>query len=254
MRRPFASRLFLVSASLAVLTPPPSTEATPPELDAHEVLAEVNSHLHFPDSIATLEMVVFKGDRPQKTYVMRTLKKDSERIRIEFLQPNREKGRELLRVGDKMWMYLPDLGKSIVISARQSFLGSTFSNGDLLRTDLVADYEPAFLAEPPAGSEGRYVLELLAKSRQVTYDRIVLSAERDSLLPTREELYTRSGKLLKVLQFSEPGTLGGIRLATEMRIESTLRKDEATVIRILDFEAGRDLPPALFDKSTLGRP
>lgn len=240
-------------ALAAFLTLAVALHSAPARADAESILAQVNSHLNFPDSTLTMQMVVVKGDKEQKSYLMKVRKKDSERLLIDFLQPDREKGRKLLRVGDKMWMYLPDLGKSIVISARQSFLGSSLSNGDLLRSDLVADYTPSLLREETLGGEAAQVLELRAKSPQVAYDRIVLWVAKSSSLPLREEFYTRSGKLIKVLHFSTPVTLGGVLVQSEMRIESELNKTESTLLTLRELALDQKLAPALFLKDGLDR-
>lgn len=246
-------RLLSSLALGALFAVSPLMAATPVATDPAQILSRVNSHLNFPDSAITMEMVVFKNDKAQKTYLMKVLKKDSERLLIDFLQPDREKGRKVLRVGDKMWMFLPDLAKSIVISARQSFLGSSFSNGDLLRSDLEADYTPVLLRSEPLGDAKAHVLELTAKSPQVAYDRILLWVDQSSDLPLQQEFYTRSGKLIKTLHFSTPVTLGGLRLQSVMRIESSLNKSESTVLTIRDLAVAQNLSPTLFLKDSLDR-
>lgn len=131
-----------------------------PEPSAEQMLASATRFVSFSDVETTLDMEVSNAGDVQKSYRMQVKAKDRDRMRIEFQQPARKKGRVLLRVKDKMWMFLPDLGKSIVISARQSFLGSGFSNGDLLRTDLLADYAPRLLGIDTSAGVPAYQLEL----------------------------------------------------------------------------------------------
>jgi outer membrane lipoprotein-sorting protein len=182
---------------------------------------------------------------------MRIKAKDRDRMRIEFEEPAREKGRIILRVKDKMWMFLPDLGKAMVISSRQAFMGSAASNGDLLRTDLVSDYVPTLAAGTDPGQP--YRLELKARAPDVTYDRIVMWVAREGLRPLRAEYYTRSGKRLKTLEYGDPAVLNGIAVNRRMTIHSDLQRDQVTVLSIVSLAPARDLPESMFVKENLDR-
>lgn len=233
-------------------------DEAPDSLDADALLVEVDGYLSFLDSSMRMTMAVHQGGEVQKAYEMAVRRRDAEQVHIEFLAPAREKDRELLRLDNKMWMYLPDLGKSITISARQSFLGSTLSNGDLLQTDLVADYEPTVLRrEPVEVGDGEsveaIVLELTAARRGVTYDRILLWARADDRLPLRQEFFTRSGKRIKTMVLGTPKELGGHVLQTEMVVTSELRPNESTVLVIEELATEQNLSPVRFNKESLGR-
>jgi outer membrane lipoprotein-sorting protein len=220
---------------------------------ADDVLKSVNAFVNFQSSITKMKMQVVRKGKIETEYLMSVKKLDSERMRIEFSLPVREKGRKILRVGGKMWMYLPDLGKPIVISARQSFLGSSFSNGDLLRTDLVLDYSASFLREELQSGVAVQVLELKAKSVDVAYDKILLWIDKASKRPLREEFYTLSGKRIKVMTLSNPVNFGKTTANTTMKVDSDLNKDEYTVLTIIELAVNQKLPAALFQKDSFDR-
>jgi outer membrane lipoprotein-sorting protein len=220
---------------------------------ADEMLKPINAYVNFPDSVTVMHMKVIRDDKVEAEYEMKVHKLDSQRMRIEFLQPVREKGRKILRVGDKMWMFLPDLGKPIVISARQSFLGSSFSNGDLLRTDLVADYTAAPVREETLDGAAAQVLELRARSADVAYDRILLWIDKASKRPLRQEFFTLSGKRIKVMSYSKPVKFNGTEVNTMMKVESDLNPREHTVMTISGLAMAQKLAPALFQKDSFDR-
>jgi len=218
-----------------------------------DILKTVNAYVNFEDSVSNLQMKVLRQGRVEIEYDMKVHKLDSQRMRIEFLQPVREKGRRILRVGDKMWMFLPDLGKPIVISARQSFLGSSFSNGDLLRTDLVADYTSKVVREEAVDGVAAQVLELRARKAEVAYDRIVLWVDKASKRPLREEFFTLSGKRIKVMTFAKPAKYDGVEVNTEMRVDSDLNPQEQTVLTVSKLALKQKLSNAMFQKDSFER-
>jgi outer membrane lipoprotein-sorting protein len=220
---------------------------------ADRLLALANAHVHFPDSTTTLTMQVTRDGRIDASYGMLVNKLDSDRMRIDFTEPAREKGRKILRVGDKMWMFLPDLGKPIVLSARQSFLGSTFSNADLLRTDLVVDYSATLDGEHELDGVATIVLELRARNADVAYERIRLWIDKASSRPLREDFFTVSGKRIKSLVFSKPAHMGGVDLSTVVKVDSDLNPRESTTLTISALAVHQKLSRALFQKDSFAR-
>ena len=69
----------------------------------------------------------------------------------------------MLRNGDNMWLYMPNLKRAVRVASRDSFMGGDFNNADVLRVNYTADYT-ATLAEE---SKDAYVLELKAKGKFV---------------------------------------------------------------------------------------
>jgi outer membrane lipoprotein-sorting protein len=223
------------------------------EPDADALLRAANASIHFDDSTTQMQMRVLRDGQLEAEYEMNVHKLDTQRTRIEFTQPAREKGRRLLRVGDKMWMFLPDLGKPIVMSARQGLLGSSLANGDLLRVDLVADYAPTSVREEAIGDVAAQVLELKARSPESAYDRILLWVEKASQRPLRQEFYTVSGKRLRTINYGKPATFGGIAVNSEIDVESTLMPRDRTVLTITGLAVRQKLPAGMFQKDSIDR-
>lgn len=228
----------------------------PAEPNAADLLSRATTWLNFPESETRMTMEVQTGTAPVRRYGMRVYKKDSSRLRIEFLEPARERDRKILRVGDKMWMYLPDLGRPIVLSARQSFLGSGFSNADLMRTDLVEDYSAVVVGREiltgRVAGRAAVRLELTGKGRQAAYPRVLLWVAEDDGAPLRQEFFTRSGKRIKTLEYSEPKqSATGVHYLGRLEVTPDVGRKERTVLLVEELATGRDLPLALFQGESL---
>src|SRR5437870_91468 len=90
---------------------------------------------------AETAMTAHREDGSERTYVMKMMKGESDKFRIWFLEPAAVKGQEMLRNGDNLWLYLPNLKRATRIANRDSFQGGDFNNADVLRVNYQADYD-----------------------------------------------------------------------------------------------------------------
>lgn len=118
----------------------------------------------------------------------------------ETLEPARFKGSKLLQVGRNMWLTRPGLSKPIPISPRQRMSGQA-SNGDIAATNYAADYDAQLAGEEAVDGETCHVLELAAKHKRATYDRVRYWVSIRRGVGVKAEFYSLSGKLLKSARF-----------------------------------------------------
>jgi len=196
-------------------------------LDGEQILREVDRNLE-PESYESYRKLIdIQPDGTQKSYVLWTIKKGRDKILALFLEPASDKGRVTLRIGDNMWLYVPDVGKPIRITSLQSVTGSIFNNADILRIDYTAEYSVAGAQEQGE----RYVLALKAKTEDVAYDKLTMTVDRKTLLPVTIECFAASGLLLKTLHFSSVKDFGGgIKRPAQLETDSPLYKGYKSVM------------------------
>jgi hypothetical protein len=116
-------------------------------LDGAQLLQKIDRNLE-PESYESYRQLVdMQPDGTRKEYVLWTIKKGSDKVIALFLAPPSDKGRATLRLGDNMWLYMPDVGRPIRITSLQSVTGSVFNNADILRIDYSAEYDVESTAE-----------------------------------------------------------------------------------------------------------
>jgi len=135
-------------------------------------------------------------DGKKKEYIVYTVKKGTDKVALLFLSPESEKGRSTLRLGENMWLYIPNVGKPIRITSLQSVTGGVFNNADIMQVDYNADYTVAKVERSADG----YLLDLKAKDQTVAYDSLKMWTTADDVI-TKIECYAASGLLIKTLEF-----------------------------------------------------
>lgn len=155
---------------------------------------------------AVVRMTAHRDDGTERTYKMNVLKKMDDRFRLTFQEPAAVLGQELLRQGDNLWVYMPNLKRAVRLANRDSFQGGDFNNADVLRVKYEADYDGTVSADGDA-----WVLELKAKTTNASYDKVKLWLKKADQMPVKGEFYTASGKLLRKAEFSDIKDFSGMR-------------------------------------------
>jgi outer membrane lipoprotein-sorting protein len=141
----------------------------------------------------------------KKEFIFYSVKKDRDKVAMLYLSPASDKGRSTLRLGDNMWLYIPNVGKPIRITSMQSIVGGVFNNADIMRLDYSAEYDAVNLDE----SDGDYILDLKAKTKTVSYDSLKMWVIKKNNIVEKVECYAASGKLIKTLDFKNVKDFGG---------------------------------------------
>jgi hypothetical protein len=174
--------------------------------------------------------------------------KGASRVFVKFIAPPRNVGRSLLGLDRDLWIYLPDAGKPVRIPLSQRLVGQV-ANGDIARVDYAGDYLPTLAGDETVDGVPCHVLDLKAKTKDVTYAAIKYWISRDGRRPLKAEFYAGTGTLLKTGRFDNYREIaGGHPLATRLTLTDAIRKDRTSVIDYGQITV-RDLPDKYFDKN-----
>jgi outer membrane lipoprotein-sorting protein len=218
-------------------------------LDGKALLAQVDRNLEPEAYEMTRKLINEEPDGKRKEYILYSVKKGRDKVAALFLAPASDKGRSTLRQGDNMWLYIPNVGKPVRITSLQSVTGGVFNNADILRVDYTEEYDVTDATEQGEN----YQLDLKAKTGAVAYDRLKLTVDRKSVLPTRIEAYAASGLLVKTLHFKDVKDFGaGIRRPATVETDSPLYKGYKSVMLYAAVKK-REVPDEVFTLNFMSR-
>src|SRR3972149_1695025 len=85
-------------------------------IDGTQLLKQIDRNLA-PESYEMYRKLInVEPDGSKKEFVLHTVKKGQDKMLAAFLSPAGEKGPSTRRVGDNMWLYIPEVGKPIRIT------------------------------------------------------------------------------------------------------------------------------------------
>ncbi len=230
---------------LFFLLHPPAVTAQ----DANALLKTVDDNL-MPASYEAIRRIINEEpDGSKKEFTFFTIKKGKDKIAMMYLTPASEKGRATLRLGENMWLYIPNVNKPIRITSLQSVIGGVFNNADLMQLDYHVEYDAAFAGE----TEQEHVLDLKAKNKTVAYDKLKMWVTKDKKILRKVEAYSASGMLIKTLEFKEDKNFGsGLVRPSIIETTSPLYKDYRSLM-IYQTIKPRQLPDEVFTLNYMGR-
>jgi hypothetical protein len=169
--------------------------------------------------------------------------------------PPRMKRGKLLQVERNMWYGRPDLRKPISISPRQRMSGPAV-NGDIAATNYYGEYTPTLVREEKVGDEDTWVLDLVAKNKWVTYDRILYWVSKKRMVAVKAEFYTVSGKLIKTAVFEHDNSIvydnRKTPFVSRIEIRDAINRNNHAVLEYTNVRV-RKLTAADFHISVLGQ-
>jgi len=180
--------------------------------------------------------------------------KDKSLIRI--LAPKKEAGTTTLKSGGDIWNYLPKVKRVIKLPQSMmgdSWMGSHFTNDDLVRDSRMADdysYSTTFKGE----KDGETVTEITCVPRPdaaVVWGKVVLEIRDRDTMPLRIEYYDEDVKPARIMTFSDFRTFGTRLLPARCRIVPADRPREATEILYESMEFDPSVPANLFSLRSL---
>jgi outer membrane lipoprotein-sorting protein len=197
------------------------------------------------------EMSSYREDGSQRTYVMKMLKAEDDKYRVWFTSPSSVKGQEILRSGQNMWVYLPNLKRATRIANRDSFQGGDFNNADILRVNYSKDYTAKLV---PSTEADTWALELKAKNTDTAYDSIKLWLRKADGLPVKGQYFGTSGQLLRSAEFSDFKEFDkGYTRPAKIVMRNELVKARRSELVFKALQRNVQIPAQRFTQSDLGR-
>lgn len=219
MKERFIKLLFALSLALLCAAPAFS-------LDGTEILKKVDANLQ-PESFESYRKLInIEPSGAKREFLLYTIKKGNDKIVSLFLSPASEKGRATLRLGDNMWLYIPNVGKPVRITSLQSVVGGVFNNADIMRLDYNVEYNVQDMED----GKSEYVLNLKAKTAAVAYDKLKMWVDKKAVIPTKIECFAATGLLIKTLYLKEIKPFEGVRRPSVIETDSPLYKGYQSII------------------------
>lgn len=100
---------------------------------------------------------------------------------------------------------------------------------------------------------GKYTwaLELNAKVEDVAYSRRKIWIDQERYIPLKEELFAKSGQLLKRSTFSDVKKVDGRWFPTTMVYKDMLKQGNGTEFKITNIAFDQNIPEYIFTKAAL---
>ena len=225
------------------------------QMNADNIIKAIDKNLNAESRTITSKMVV-RGRRSSRTIKSKSWVVGTDLAFTEYLSPPREAGTKMLKLGEKLYTYSPQTDRIIQISGhmlRQSVMGSDMSYNDMMEDRPMEELYKATI-EGSAKVDGRdhWIIVLNAKVKGLSYPKRRSWVDKEYLLPKKEELYAKSGKLLKTASLEGIKKIEGRWFPSKFVYKDELKRNSKGTEWIIDnIQFNKKIPDSRFSKALL---
>lgn len=222
--------------------------------DAKSIIQKVDDNMSAKNRVFESTMTIH-GKRSSRIINSRSYSEGDKKSFTEYLSPPREQGTKMLKLDDELWIYSPDTDRTIRISGhmlRQSVMGSDLSYEDMMEErSLTEIYSAVVKGESVIDGRKTYELELIAKVVDVAYHKRRIWVDAERFVPLKEELFAKSGQLLKRTTLTDVKQVQGRWFPTLIIYKDMLKEGKGTEFKITSIKFNQKIPEYVFTKAAL---
>lgn len=219
-----------------------------------EILERIDRNMSSKNRIATSKMIIH-GARGERTIEAKTWAEGDNRAYTEYISPAREAGTKMLKLENQLWIYSPSTDRTIQISGnmlRQSVMGSDLSYEDMMEDSKFTEkYDAVVTGTENYRDLNCWIVEMNAKTSDVPYQVRKVWVDKEKYIPLKEELYAKSGTLLKRTELFDIKKIGIRWFPGKIIFKDVLKKGDGTEFIIESIEFDQEIPEYVFTKASL---
>jgi len=222
--------------------------------DGKQILQKIDQNMSSENRIFVSSMVIH-GRRATHTVKMKTWTAGEKKSFTEYLFPVREEGTKMLKLEEQLWIFSPTTDRIIQIAGhmlRQSVMGSDLSYEDLMEDNKLSNQYTAKVAGSEViNNEDCWVLELTAIDPEIAYQGKKLWVDKARFIPLREEMFAKSGTLLKRTELSNIEKINSRWYPKKIVFKDMLKEGMGTELIIDEIQFNVIIPEHIFSKPGL---
>ena len=218
-----------------------------------EILDRIDANMSSDTRYVKSKMVIH-GPRTSRTIESETWAEDESAYTV-YLAPAREQGTKMLKLVDKLWIFSPSTDRTIQISGhmlRQSVMGSDLSYEDMMDDpNLTNKYNAVVVDSETFNETDCWIVEMTARTEDVAYQMRKLWVDKQRYIPLKEELYAKSGKMLKKTELTDIQRHGSRWYPGKITFKDMLKKGAGTEFIVDEIRFDVEIPEHLLTKAAL---
>ncbi len=222
-------------------------------METAEIIKKVEDNLNGKTAQMNISMKI-TTKRTTRTLEMESYSIGTEKSFIKITYPKKDRGITFLKRDNAMWQYVPKIEKIIKIPASmmlQSWMGSDFSNDDLVRESSISeDYTSSLIAEE---TDIYRVLLNPNEDAPVVWGKIIMEVSKQYFLPTKVLYYDEDDILIRELFYQQIEKIEDRFYPTHwiMTPKTADKADHQTVIDVSNAQFDKDISEKYFNKRAL---
>lgn len=226
-------------------------------LSALEIVRKADQNMRGESSESEIVMTIVRPNWT-RSITMKAWSMGTQHSLVHITSPARDAGTSFLKRRNEIWNWVPNIGRTVKLPPSmmmQSWMGSDFTNDDLVReSSIVEDYTHKLLGDSTIAGLSCHKIELIPKpDAPVVWDRILVWISKDDFLQLRSEFYDEFGELVNVMVGSDVKTFDGRKIPSRMEMIPVEKKGHKTVMEYKKLTFRTNLKEDFFSVANMRR-
>lgn len=224
---------------------------------AKEVMDTADKRLRGESSISQMTMRIVRPEWTREVSLT-SWSKGNDMALILITAPVSEKGQATLKRDKEIWSWQPTIDRIIKLPPSmmsQSWMGSDFTNDDLVKeSSVVDDYTQKFGQDSTIDGRACWKVFLTpTEEAAVVWGLVICFVDKQDYMQLRTEFYDEDGYLVNTMLGQEPKMLGGKLLPSKMVMIPAEEEGRRTEIIYHDLQFDVDLTDDKFSIQSMKR-
>jgi len=225
--------------------------------DAKEIVRKANDLLRGSHTYSEISMTIIKPEWT-RAISMKSWSLEPDYALMYITEPAHDKGSVTLKRKNEVWNWVPSIQRVIKIPPSmmlQSWMGSDFTNDDLVRqSSLVDDYVHTIVGEEVSEGNSCWKIQLLPKPEAgVVWGKLIMWISKGSYLQLRIEYFDEDGNISKSFIGSKIKTFDDRSVPSHWEMIPANKPGEKTVLEYHQLKFSVNLDPGFFSEQNMKR-
>jgi outer membrane lipoprotein-sorting protein len=225
------------------------------QMSARQIIEKMEDQMRGESAYLEMTMTTVRP-RYTRDVGLKIWEKGGQYSLILITAPARDKGTAYLKRGKEIWSYVPRIDRMIKMPPSmmsQSWMGSDFSNDDLVReSSSISDYKHRIVREEKYQGRDAWVLELIPKPESsIVFGKVLIWVDKEHFIQLKIENYDEDGSLASSILFSDIRNIGGRMLPGTLEMIPADKKNQRTIMKYENARFNLQIQDSFFSVQNL---
>ncbi len=225
------------------------------DMTAREIVKRAHDKANGKTSQGTMKMRIVRPDWSREV-VMKAWSKGTEYYLIYITEPVKDKGQVFMKREQDMWNWMPSINRMIKLPPSmmgQSWMGSDFTNDDLVRMNsIIDDFTHDIVGSEVIEGYDCYIIELIPNpDAAVVWGKIRLWISKADYYELKGEYFDEDMALINIMTSSNIKKLGDRMLPSKMMMVPVDKPGNQTILETIETTFDKPIDESFFSQQNM---
>ncbi|HPI84790.1 MAG TPA: outer membrane lipoprotein-sorting protein [Bacteroidales bacterium] len=225
------------------------------DLTAREIVKKAHDKANGQTSQGTMKMTIVRPDWSREV-AMKSWSKGTDYYLIYITEPVKDRGQVFMKREQDMWNWMPGINRMIKLPPSmmgQSWMGSDFTNDDLVRMNsIIDDFTHTIVGSEMIERFDCHIIELIPKPEAaVVWGKIKLWISKNDYYELKGEYYDEDLVLVNTMTSSNIKKMGDRTLPSRMVMVPVDKPGNQTILETIDIVFDKPIDESFFSQQNM---